>query len=225
MRKDGYLFETHLHTSQTSSCGRDTGADMARAYHKAGYSGIIVTDHFFNGSCAIPKEPPWNQRVELFTAGYLDAKAEGDRIGLTVLFGWEFSAGGSEFLTYGLDAKFLHDNPDLDKMGVKEYIAHISECGGFISQAHPFRERDYLYGIHLYPETEGVEVINAAHKDKEFDKRAFDYASQRNKIMTAGSDLHSKKGVSGAGMIFPAPIETSADFVAALRSGNYKLRP
>ena len=41
-----YKYETHLHTSEVSKCARSTGAEMARAFNKAGYAGIFVTDHF-----------------------------------------------------------------------------------------------------------------------------------------------------------------------------------
>ena len=40
------MYETHLHTSEASACSIITGAEQARTYKEAGYSGIIVTDHF-----------------------------------------------------------------------------------------------------------------------------------------------------------------------------------
>ena len=50
MQINGYLYDTHVHTSEGSACGQNTGAEMARAYQKAGYAGIVVTDHFFYGN-------------------------------------------------------------------------------------------------------------------------------------------------------------------------------
>ena len=43
MQINGYLYDTHVHTSEGSACGQNTGAEMARAYQKAGYAGIVVT--------------------------------------------------------------------------------------------------------------------------------------------------------------------------------------
>ena len=57
-----YKYETHLHTSEVSKCAHNTGAEMARAYKKAGYTGIFVTDHFFNGNCAIPENWAGNRK-------------------------------------------------------------------------------------------------------------------------------------------------------------------
>ena len=84
-----FLYETHMHTSQGSACAHSTGEEMARAYHERGYTGIIVTDHFFNGNSAVPKDLPWTERVERFLKGYEQAKATGEAIGLQVFFGWE----------------------------------------------------------------------------------------------------------------------------------------
>ena len=50
METQRYLYETHMHTSEASACAGSTGAQMARAYKEAGYTGIIVTDHFFYGN-------------------------------------------------------------------------------------------------------------------------------------------------------------------------------
>ena len=86
-----YKYETHLHTSEVSKCARSTGAEMARAFNKAGYAGIFVTDHFFNGNCAISTKLDWEQQVDLFMRGYESAKEEGDKLGLDVFFGWEFT--------------------------------------------------------------------------------------------------------------------------------------
>ena len=56
METQRYLYETHMHTSEASACAGSTGAQMARAYKEAGYTGIIVTDHFFKTASAKKKK-------------------------------------------------------------------------------------------------------------------------------------------------------------------------
>ena len=204
-----YLFETHLHTSEASACAVLSGAEMARLCFERGYSGIVVTDHFFNGYTAVPSDLPWNERADIFVSGYINAKNEGEKLGLTVLFGIEFNAGGAEFLTYGLEPDFVYKHLDLDRLGAGEYIELIQKNGGILSQAHPFREADYIDGIHLYPKAEAVEVINSAHRSIDFDRRAFLYAADRNKIMTAGGDSHSIHNLDGTGILFDNVQRTS----------------
>jgi hypothetical protein len=61
-----YRYDTHVHTSETSSCCHVRGEEAARFYKKADYSGIVITDHyyeeFFNGvECS-----SWNDKIEEF---------------------------------------------------------------------------------------------------------------------------------------------------------------
>ena len=68
--------ETHLHTCEASRCGRVHGRDYINYMKEQGYSGIIVTDHFFNGNSAVPKELSWKERVKMYVSGYEAAYAE-----------------------------------------------------------------------------------------------------------------------------------------------------
>ena len=81
-----FRYETHLHTAEGSGCASASGAEQARRYKALGYDGIIVTDHFFNGNCAVTNFDSWEDRVNKFCKGYENAKEEGDRIGLKVFF-------------------------------------------------------------------------------------------------------------------------------------------
>ena len=74
-----FKYETHLHTSETSRCGKSSGAEHVRQFAEHGYAGIFVTDHFFNGNTTVPAELPWEERVALFLRGYEAAAEEGAR--------------------------------------------------------------------------------------------------------------------------------------------------
>ena len=73
-----YRYEIHCHTKQGSACGRKTGAEVAERYKELGYTGVIITDHFFNGNCAVSPDLPWRERVERFFDGYEDTVANDD---------------------------------------------------------------------------------------------------------------------------------------------------
>ncbi|HPT79300.1 MAG TPA: PHP-associated domain-containing protein [Candidatus Atribacteria bacterium] len=220
----GYLYDTHVHTSQGSACGRNTGAEMVRAYAEAGYAGIIITDHFFNGNTAVPLDLPWEQRVELFVKGYEDALEEGNRIGFQVFLGWEYAYKGTEFLTYGLDKEFLLSHPDMLSWSLEKYLTISRASGGFISHAHPFREAPYIGEIRLYPEyVDSVEVINTSHAVPEYDMKAFDYAKRNSLLMTSGSDAHRIDHIKGGGLVFPHRLSSIQDFIDSIRAGDYSL--
>jgi len=41
-----YKLETHLHTKNNSDCGKETPEKIIEIYSKAGYNGIVCTNHF-----------------------------------------------------------------------------------------------------------------------------------------------------------------------------------
>lgn len=222
-----FRYETHLHTCYGSACASASGAEMARAHKEAGYDGIFITDHFFNGNSAVPRDFPWAERIELFCRGYEEAKAEGDRIGLPVFFGLEYAARGAEFLIYNLDKAWLLAHPDIDRQEVREVLAMMRSDGGFVVQAHPFRERAYIHHIQLYPrDVDGVEGVNAAHTGAEgirMNQRAMAYAQLYDLPVTSGSDSHHLGQLFGGGVETETPIETPVDYLHLMCSGKLRL--
>jgi len=186
-----YLYETHLHTCQGSACGQSTGAEQARLYKRLGYQGIIITDHFFGGNTAAPRHLKWEERIEHFCKGYEDAKAEGDRIGLDVFFGWEENFQGDEYLIYGLDKDFLLAHPEMERWTRQEQLEEVHRHGGCVIQAHPFRDRDYIPRVLLCSQfCDGIEAGNGGNLHDQ-DAAAWRYAQEYGLVMTAGSDNHS----------------------------------
>ena len=222
----GFRYDTHLHTSQASACAFSTGAEMARAYAAAGYTGIFVTDHFFNGNSCIPRELPWAERVERFCSGFAEAKAEGEKLGLQVFFGFEFNSDGAEFLIYNLDKQWLLEHENIDLMPTRKALSLMRQEGGFVVQAHPFRERGYLDHIQLYPrDVDAVEAINSSHfgeEGRKMNERAFLYAKMFDLPVTAGSDSHREAFIPG-GVDVAERFETSRDYQNAVLMGTLTL--
>lgn len=221
----GYKYETHMHTSEGSACGAYTASEMVRAYKEAGYTGIFVTDHFFNGNCAVGSDLPWKERVELFCKGYENAKAEGDRIGLDVFFGFEYGVEGADFLIYNLDKAWLLENEDVDKWEPRTAFAKMHSCGGFIVHAHPFRERDYINHIHLFPrDVDGVEVINGGQLSEPLmNERAEIYAMMYQLPKTSGSDAHHANSLPLCGIETEERFESPLDYLELMKDGKIKL--
>ena len=49
-----YKYEMHCHTQETSRCSRISGADLIDFYHSIGYTGVVITDHFYNYNAGAP---------------------------------------------------------------------------------------------------------------------------------------------------------------------------
>ncbi len=220
-----YKYETHMHTLEGSACGRSTGQEMVRAYKEAGYTGVFVTDHFFNGNCAVDRSLSWEEKVELFCKGYEHAKEEGDKIGLEVFFGFEYCVDAADFLVYNLSKEWLLQYPDIDKWEPRKAFAQIHADGGFIVHAHPFRERDYINHIHLFPrDVDGVEIINGGQLDYPLmNERAKLYAMMYELPVTCGSDSHFAGRLPGCGVEVATKIEKPLDYLELLKAGELGL--
>ena len=226
-----YAYETHLHTSEGSRCGRSTGAEMAVACKEAGYTGIIVTDHFYYGNTAADRSLPWSDWVEAYCLGYENAKKKGDEIGLKVMFGWESSYEGTDFLIYGLDKEWLLRHPEIKDATIEEQYTLVHNDGGLIIHAHPYREASYIPAIRLFPDyVDGVETLNAAHEVRNmltdgtvpYNDKALAYAKEHDFPETGGSDIHSTD-LFGGGMAFSHPLSDIHDYIKAVMNREGKL--
>lgn len=218
-----YRYETHLHTKEASACAIYSAAEQVRYYKDAGYDGIIVTDHFFNGNSSVPRNLPWEERIDLFCKGYEAAKAEGDKVGLSVFFGWEANFRATEFLIYGLDKEWLKNHPDILSWSIEEQYKHVHEDGGFVVHAHPFRVRPYIKEIRLFPDcVDAVEAINVGNRNEEFDKQAAAYAKRNRLPVIAGTDAHGLETMH-SGLAFHHRIEDINGFIDGIKAGRYEL--
>ncbi|MDL2205579.1 PHP domain-containing protein [Eubacteriales bacterium OttesenSCG-928-N13] len=226
MKNNQYFAQLHLHTSNTSACGSSTGGEMARACRNAGYDVVVITDHFMNANIACPPSMSWREKVHFLFAGYREAKAVGDRIGLTVLKGWETCNDGPDYLTYGLDESFLLDNPDIARVSGDEYLRRVREAGAFVCHAHPYRQAPYIPPfVPDHAHVDAFEVINASHEDVSWDQRALATAMEHDLIMLAGSDAHNVREVYGGGMLLPDKPYDIDDLIAMLRARECKMVP
>lgn len=222
-----FLYETHMHTSLGSACGRSTGAEMARALAERGYAGCVVTDHFFNGNCAVDRSLPWAERCSRFNLGYYDCLEAGRRLGLDVFYGFEWNFHGAEFLVYGLAPDWIAAHEGCDQYGVETLAAAVRADGGFLIHAHPFRQAGYISRTLLFPKwADAVEARNgnAAHTANGlFDEQAARYAAQFGYPVTSGTDVHSTDGVVGHGLVFGHGLSDVRDMIACIKRGNCAL--
>lgn len=218
-----YKYETHSHTSETSRCSQIKGASLVQYYHSIGYSGVCITDHFFNGNTSVPRDVSWENRISLFTAGYKNAAAEGLLLGVSVFFGWEYTYQGADFLTYGLSEKWLLEHPDLMNWSLNEYLDRAHDDGAYIVHAHPFREASYIPMIHLNPgRTDAVEINNASMTD-EVNERALWYAESYGLKHFAGSDMHSSNRPRLCGIETSVKFIDSSEFTEYIKNNAYNI--
>lgn len=227
-----YKYDIHVHCSENSHCSPCPGAKIAEGYAKAGYTGIVMTNHFLGGHQTDLASIDWNKEVEFFMTGYEHAKEVGDKMGLQVFFGWEYNYNGADLLTYGLGLDWLKAHPDMCAWEATRYFDEVHAAGGFIIHAHPFRQAGNIPFIQLFPNKEdAVEVYNGSHYascySPAFNDRALWYAQTYHKVQTAGSDTHglSAEGLPhrGGSMLFEHKLTSIGDMINLIRNNRFQI--
>lgn len=222
-----YRYEMHCHTSWCSGCAHSTPTEMAAAYYKKGYAGMVITDHFLRGNSAVDRTLPWEEKMKRYYEAYEAARDWAEGKDFHVLFGLEHAyGGGKEVLTYGIDLPFLLEHVNLHMYSLEDYARFVHEAGGFLSMAHPFRERDYI-DPNIKPQPkylDGAEIFNFYNHGNE-NKRAAVFAEKYGLLPTSGGDEHIDTGASigMAGIALKAPVDTGKELVEVLKSGDYRL--
>ena len=217
-----YLYETHCHCSQCSRCAVSSAREMVRAYHSAGYTGLVLTDHFIFGNTAVDQSLPWPERMQRYYDAYLEARQEAEGLDFDVIFGFEHNYGdGKEVLVYGVGLDFLLVNPDIPAISLDEFVARIHTAGGVVIQAHPYRDRYYV-NMAVGPRADlvdGIEIYNACNRPGE-DRQALALAAQNSSyILTSGGDIHwaEDERIGAAGILLPHRVRDEKEFAEALK--------
>ena len=221
-----YKTELHCHSNPVSSCATVTPEQIVEEYTKAGYSTVVLTNHF---SCYSfepqrlykGREATWEDKVEYYMCGFnhLRRCAEGK---LNVILGAELRSNidGNDYLIYGIEEKFLFENPDLMNIDINYVAKRVHEVGALLVQAHPFRDGMRIKNPWPF---DGVEVYNGHIWHDSRNDLAYRWAEKYGKIKTSGSDYHDIRHVIGAGIETDEPIKDSKQLVEILKSGNYSL--
>ena len=221
-----YKYELHAHTSE---CDRDahlSAKELVRLYKDAGYDGMVITDHYIERFYTLwfPEELQGlthEQQVTRWLKGFRTARAEGEKIGFTVLPGAEvrFDHYPNDYLLYGLTEDFFYTVPRLNELsGVEELLSLMPE-NACVVHAHPFRDG---MAVATPKGLFGIETFNGGTEPFRNDL-ARQFAAHYGLAMTSGSDIHNMNRLSKGGIMTERRICTPADLTAVLRSGEYSL--
>lgn len=229
-----YRYELHCHSAEGSACSDFPAREMVRFYKAHGYDGMVLTDHF-TGNSAIPDWMTWEERVERFYAIYQDARDEGEKIGLKVFFGMEYtllkeadrlrSGTGNDFLLLGLTKEWLLAHREVFTPDTRRLFDAVHAAGGFIVHAHPFLEASWIDHIRLFPRhVDAVEIINSGDTTR-WNALAKQYAEHYDLPITGGSDLHHARDEQNLTCVeTEAPCSTVDELIDAIRTRRVTVR-
>ena len=222
------LFELHAHTSECDLAAHASGAELVRIYHAAGYSGMVITDHYFAHFYKwFADELADKSHREIMARrlkGYYAARNEGERLGFTVLPGAEVRFdrspyGINDFLVLGCDEEFFLTSPRLNELTSLDELNALLPEEACVVLAHPFRvNMTVMDPAPLF----GIEAHNGLTESFR-NQMAENYARRLGKALTAGSDCHHRDHACRGGIETPRLIRTPRDLTDVLRSGDYAL--
>ena len=215
-----YLFDTHIHTSESSECGQVAAADVVARYKTLGYDGIVITDHMqhiidrFGGT--------YEENVDRFLDGYHTAKSLADD-SFKVILGMElrFLENDNDYLVYGFDEEFLYSRDLAHIPTLEDFMPIAKENNLAIFQAHPFRTGMFIKKPGI---VDGIEVYNGHGNHDSRNDIAMIWAEKYGLRKLSGSDFHGVITMEPGGVYFEDEINDSKDVAKALLAGRYSLK-
>lgn len=219
-----YKIETHLHTNHVSKCGHLTAAEIVKGYAEAGYSALIVTDHYnrttFDFLGIDPAAP--GDKLTPFLDGYRRVREEAEKVGIRVFRGAElrFDECDNDYLFYGWLDDILAEPDAVFRMGIAGFAPMARAAGGLIIQAHPYR-RSCTPAIARY--LDGVEVLNRNPRHDSHNDRAEAYAQEYGLIRSSGSDCHRTEDIALGGIVTDYLPSDILSMTRLIRSRRFEL--
>ena len=112
--------ELHCHSKDISECARVSTEEIINKYCEAGYTTLVLSNHFSSGTMRFVGADTWDKWIDSFVEGYnkLKRDAEGK---LNILLGLElrFNENCNDYLVYGASEEFLRSIPNASRVGVR----------------------------------------------------------------------------------------------------------
>ena len=221
-----YKYDLHVHSAPSSACGKNSASEMVKRYKKLGFSGLVLTNHFYHGSSGVDRSLPWKEWVKEYSKDYYSALETAKELDFDLLFGIEHPYSfGKECLVYGLSPEFLMENPQLKQEDIALWSKTVRENGGFIAYAHPFRNRYYIPNPYDMPDlsfVDGVECYNHCNTADD-DERAVKTFKDSGKIIIAGGDKHAINFDKTFGIMTKERIKTIDQLIDVLKNNKFEL--
>lgn len=218
-----YLYDTHIHTVETSPCGKIPAAETVDYYAAHGYSGLVITDHLHPLFLqTADTEHDWDIVVDRYMAGYKAAKKRGDEIGFDVIFGSEmrFPENDNDYLVYGIDEAWLRAHPYVICQPAREFFKKYRD-EVLVMHAHPYRDGNLTV---FEDAVHGVELINTNPRHNNWPDRALELCRRHPEYYRqAGSDMHQTTDRCLAGIRSGKRIRDSFEYADLIRSGEFGL--
>lgn len=214
--------ELHAHCADVSPCGQVPADRLAETYINAGYTTLVLTDHYGEYSLPDWRTDGATVTADKFLRGYEAVKKHAAGR-LNVLLGMEirFLESDNDYLVYGMNRELMLKAENAFEWGVRKFSEFCRENGVILVQAHPFRDNMRITDPAVLG---GIEVVNGHPTAVSRNDIAQAWAEKYPRLIkTSGSDYHEAKYTPDKGILTDEPITDIGGLVSVLSSGGYEL--
>ena len=218
--------ETHCHSFGGSLCATAPNEILTDAYVRAGYGGIVITNHISQVSCDYHKGETHAEKVRFYFSLIENLTEQLKKYNIKVFWGSEVSVvcdrnnGYQEFTVYGITEKDMTDNRPLFTFTQEELFRFAEKKGLFMYQTHPFRD-GIITGDPRF--MHGAEVFNGHYHHYNHNDKAKEFCAKYNLVGLSGTDYHHEGQPITAGIYLPDEICTNEQLIAYLFDNRFKI--
>lgn len=217
--------ETHSHSAGGSRCGTVTSEQLIEEYLKAGYGGVVLTNHYCRSYYSKYPGQTHKEKIKFYLSLRDDLQEKAKKFNFKVFTGAEIRVVTpldtySEFMIYGFDDSLLYDNKPLFELTQKELFELSEKNNLFMYQTHPFRN-GVMTGNPKY--MHGAEAFNGHFHHLNSNEIATTFCESNNLVKMSGTDYHDYLQPINAGIYIPKEINTNAGLAEFLRKGKFDI--
>ncbi len=215
------LMDLHVHSSGISTCCRISGEKGVDFAKERGLGGFVLTNHYVDNYVGGSRHGTYEELASHYREEYRRVRDYGTRVGFSVLFGMEITAGWDRdvhLLVYGVDEQFVTEHPRVCLYSARELYDAVYAAGGILVQAHPYRRAPRLQDLSLL---DGVEI--SCHPNPTFGGsfalQMLEIARENGKILTCGGDYHADVPYRpGCGVFLPEGVRDGPSLATYLKT-------
>ena len=218
--------ETHCHSSGGSGCATSPDKTLVEDYVKAGYGGVVITNHISKGCYDYHKGETHAEKVRFYYSLIENLTEKFKPYNVKIFWGSEIrvvpengSINGEEFTVYGITEKDMRDSKPLFTLTQEELFRFAEKRGLFMYQTHPFRD-GVICGDPRF--MHGAEMFNGHFHHFNHNDLAKAFCEKYNLIGMSGSDYHHEYQPITAGIYIPDDICTNEQLTEYIFKNDFE---
>ncbi len=213
--------EMHCHTDG-SLCADYNIKDIVKQYIRAGYGGIVVTNHYAYKEYVRQGFSSPIEYAKTFLSWIEDAEKAGKEQGLKIFYGIELrlTYNNTEYMLYGFSKEFVLKNPELYNLTQEELFELANKHNVFMYQTHPFRN-GVKVGNPKY--MHGAESFNGHYHHNNNNGLAREFCEKNNLVKVVGTDFHHDDQPITTAILVPNEIEDSIELTEYICTNKVEL--